>query len=422
MAVKTSGTTLTVQQALTLAQQAGFTGRSLETIVAIAYAESGLRTGAIGGPNSNGTFDYGIVQINSVHMGERWTGGFMSVSQALDPATAFQFAYWLSGKGTSFSAWSTYNSGKYTAYLATVEQAAGTSSSAQLETSITPWWDYSRIDNFGQIDPQGNYYKPDTNVQIPGDYPVQAILPGTVTSLQQTSWGQHVITIKLDNALNPLATHDFYEHLSAYVPGLAVGQHVVAGQIIGYNNPSGQVPLGFGLYSGDVYGSGSAWTVLQQDLAPGGAGLLNPVDLINQAKSGNISLTFGGSFIPTGYSGGGSGFDSGKNSWNELGVKVHNTLVQYPGFYGIAAALDEAEQFQGAYISNANPYLGGSLNPANDVYDWTESIVGTVTGNLLPFVIRAALIGLGSFMIMAFIWQSFKPTLEYLPDILALAA
>jgi murein DD-endopeptidase MepM/ murein hydrolase activator NlpD len=152
-----------------------------------------------------------------------------------------------------------------------------------------PWYTFPRIDNFGTIDPQpGTGWKPDSNIQIPGNYPITALLPGTVTSVQRTGFGQTVITVKLDNALNNLATHTFYEHMSSST--VSTGQHVSAGDLIGYNNPSGQVPLGFGLYGGDVYGSGPAYQTLQNDLAPGGANQLNPTNLLNQAKKGNLNI------------------------------------------------------------------------------------------------------------------------------------
>jgi len=147
-----------------------------------------------------------------------------------------------------------------------------------------PWWTYNRIDNFGTIDPQGNYWKPDSNIQIPGSYPVTALLPGTVTGVQVTSWGQTIVTLKLDTPLNNLATHSFYEHMGSAT--VAVGQHVNQGDLLGYNNPSGLAPLGFGLYPGDVYGSGPGWNQLQSDLQPGGAGLLNPTNLLDNAKAG----------------------------------------------------------------------------------------------------------------------------------------
>jgi hypothetical protein len=150
----------------------------------------------------------------------------------------------------------------------------------------TAWWTYPRIDNFGMIDPAGNFWKPDSNVQVPGNYPIVAILSGTVTSVRNTDFGQSVVTIKLDTPQNSLATHAFYEHMSS--AAVRVGQHVNQNDLIGYNNPSGQVPLGFGFYSGDVYGSGSAWTQLQKDLCPGCPNLLNPVKFLNAAKGGSI--------------------------------------------------------------------------------------------------------------------------------------
>lgn len=153
-----------------------------------------------------------------------------------------------------------------------------------MANNTRPWWTYPRIDNFGTLDPQGPFWKPDSNIQLPGGYPIGAILPGTVTSVQNTTFGGQVaVTIKLDSPINGLATHTFYEHMSQ--AAVSAGQHVTFGQLIGYNNPAGAVPLGFGFYSGDVYGSGSAWGVLQNDLAPGGQGLLNPVNMLNNAAN-----------------------------------------------------------------------------------------------------------------------------------------
>lgn len=165
-----------------------------------------------------------------------------------------------------------------------------------MSTPALPWWDFSRIDDFGTIDPAGPYWKPDSNIQIPGNYPVVAALPGTITSVRQTSWGETAITVKLDSPINSLATHTFYEHLGSAT--VQPGQHVGQGDLIGYNNPPGQVPLGFGFYSGDVYGQGADWGILQQDLAPGGAGLLNPVAFLNAMKAGTATPTVGMGGVP----------------------------------------------------------------------------------------------------------------------------
>ena len=147
------------------------------------------------------------------------------------------------------------------------------------------WYTFPRIDNFGMIDPAGPFWKPDSNIQLPGGYPITALLSGIVTSVQRTSFGQTVVTVKLDSPLNGLATHTFYEHMSSAT--VQPGQRVSAGTLIGYNNPAGQVPLGFGLYSGDVYGTGTAWDTLQKDVCPGCANQLNPVSLLDSAKGGN---------------------------------------------------------------------------------------------------------------------------------------
>jgi len=167
-----------------------------------------------------------------------------------------------------------------------------------------PFWTFPRIDNFGQIDPQGLYYKPDTNVLTPYGYPIQAILPGTVTDVRWTDFGQTMITIKLDTPLNAEATHTFYEHM--HDADVTIGQHVSANELVGHANLQGEgANLGFGLYSGDVYGAGNAWSILQSDLAPGGPGLLNPVALLDAAKAGlpYQGLSFGDTGTTTGTTG-----------------------------------------------------------------------------------------------------------------------
>lgn len=156
------------------------------------------------------------------------------------------------------------------------------------------WYQYNRIDNFGQIDPQrgangSTYWKPDSNILTPPGATVTALLPGVVTSVERTSWGQTVVTIKLSQPINRLATHTFFEHM--HDATVTPGQIVDTGTVIGHANYAGEgASLGFGLYSGDVYGNDPGWSTLQADLAPGGAGLLNPVALLDAAKNGTLNL------------------------------------------------------------------------------------------------------------------------------------
>lgn len=145
------------------------------------------------------------------------------------------------------------------------------------------WWVYPRIDNFGTVDPQGPFWKPDSNIQLPPNYPIVAPTAGVVTDVQITPWGQSVVTVKFDTPINSLATHYFFEHMSSAV--VTKGQKLSVGDLVGYNNLL-PPPLGFGFYSGDQFGSGPEWNVLQADLAPHGPNQLNPVAYLDALASG----------------------------------------------------------------------------------------------------------------------------------------
>jgi hypothetical protein len=105
-------TRLSVDQARQYASAAGFTGDALAMIVAIAQAESGLRTDA---RNRNTdrfhSVDRGILQINSHWHPE------VSDACADDPACAFQAGFRISERGRSFHPWSTYTNGAYQQFL-----------------------------------------------------------------------------------------------------------------------------------------------------------------------------------------------------------------------------------------------------------------------------------------------------------------
>lgn len=151
---------------------------------------------------------------------------------------------------------------------------------------MAQWYDYAIVQKTdGGIDREGNYYQPDANIAAPWEMPIVAIKSGVITSVQVTDWGQTVITQKFDVPLNSLATHMFFEHLSS--SSVSIGQRVKPGDVLGKNGTAGVgILLGVGLYSGDVYGSGQAWQVLQNDLKPGGSHLLDPTGLIESLRNG----------------------------------------------------------------------------------------------------------------------------------------
>ncbi len=107
-----------------VAFSAGFRGEALANAIAIALAESKGDSGARGDINltTGGEVSVGLWQIN-------WRPAYASDParnrQAnTDPATAARNAYTISRGGTSFRAWSTYNDGKYRAFLTQATGAA----------------------------------------------------------------------------------------------------------------------------------------------------------------------------------------------------------------------------------------------------------------------------------------------------------
>lgn len=114
------------------------------TFVAIALAESGGDTNAIGGPNTNGTKDYGLWQINDVHKQEfaaywsRWQDPTSNLAMA---AALYQ------NRGGKFTDWSSYNYGRYAPFLPAAQRAwngeedtsaADPTAAAQNESSGNP--------------------------------------------------------------------------------------------------------------------------------------------------------------------------------------------------------------------------------------------------------------------------------------------
>lgn len=116
------------------AHAAGFSGNDLITAVAIAKAESGWSNTAKGGPNSDGTYDWGLWQINDVHK--------PSDSVKHDPAANARAAYAIYSKaGNKFTPWATFNSGKYKQFLSESKDAV-----KQLQSN-GPDWERNLIKN-----------------------------------------------------------------------------------------------------------------------------------------------------------------------------------------------------------------------------------------------------------------------------------
>lgn len=107
---------------------AGFTGSSLLTIVAIAKAESGFDAGAVGDVSlTDGTWgpSVGLLQVRSLHE-QRGTGGERDELANHDPAHNARAGFSISGHGADFRPWSVFLSGAYRRHLEEVRDACRT--------------------------------------------------------------------------------------------------------------------------------------------------------------------------------------------------------------------------------------------------------------------------------------------------------
>lgn len=123
--------TLTAEQIAGYAAAAGFPADQVATATAVALAESGGNTDA-SHRNSNGSTDYGLFQINSVH------GSLLDQGNRFDPAANARMAYnvW-KGAGGSWSPWATYTSQRYRAFVPRATLAAARPSSSPAGASAT---------------------------------------------------------------------------------------------------------------------------------------------------------------------------------------------------------------------------------------------------------------------------------------------
>lgn len=100
---------LNAQQIAGYAQAAGFPREELETATAVALAESGGETTATN-KNTNGSIDYGLWQINTVH------GSLLTQGDKFNPLDNAKMALTVwRGAGNKWTPWTVYKTGSYLA-------------------------------------------------------------------------------------------------------------------------------------------------------------------------------------------------------------------------------------------------------------------------------------------------------------------
>lgn len=204
-----------------LASTAGWEGGDLVVAVAIALAESGGFPGAVS-RNSNGTRDEGLWQINSVH-------GY-AARCTLQARCNADLAFTLyEADGRSFSSWTTYESGRYMAFIERAHAAAGS-----LEGSDGVWIcpvdpPHRFSDDFGAPRYGGGYHSHEGNdIFAPAGTPVRAPFAGIAVEAPSPLGG---LGVRVEGPLG----YVYNAHLSSYG---TLGP-VEAGDVVGYVGNTG---------------------------------------------------------------------------------------------------------------------------------------------------------------------------------------
>lgn len=123
-------TTLSMRQVVALAESAGLDPGSARVAAAIAKAESGLRTDALGDTTiTTATWgpSVGLWQVRSLKA-ERGTGGTRDATRLTNASFNARSMATISNHGRNFAPWSTYKNGAYKKHLTEALNAGSTPS------------------------------------------------------------------------------------------------------------------------------------------------------------------------------------------------------------------------------------------------------------------------------------------------------
>lgn len=181
---------------------AGFPPNEIATATAIALAESGGDTAATN-RNTNGSYDYGLWQINTVH------GGLLNQGDKFNPLDNAKMALSVyKGAGNKWTPWSVYKSGVYRAQLLKGTAGAAKPTTVGAAPAVAAW-------NPPLVSPEG---EPMTNPEgevIPPSTPLDsaaASLGSVVTSLQ-------TMTDTLTSTITTLLSGGFWLRVGAFLVG-----------------------------------------------------------------------------------------------------------------------------------------------------------------------------------------------------------
>lgn len=408
------------------ASQAGFSQNHLVEAIAISLTESGGVANAQH-LNTNGTIDYGLWQINSSHT------QYNSNQLIFDPVYNAKAAYQLSSGGRNWGPWTTYSSGAYLKFMSRAQAAAAAlqgptttpgSPSAftvdQVFTSKGLWkWYSDRVTNrYDGVSEKGEDFG------VAWGTPVGIVMGGIVVrSVHNNNSIGDVVEIQSGDGSVWL-----YQHIRARV---SPQQKVSTGDIVGTEDGLPVDQYSTGPHIEVRYCPPGRWSASTDSWTEP---WINPAGIFSRAGTfpatgPNVSL---GGVVGSALQGG-TTFGPPK-TYIPLTEQIHETLINTPGFYGIALSLDEAEKFPGFIDLTQSEQVdipigafgleaGDITLPVPDVAGGARSIGATITDNFVPFAIRSGLVLVGTFIFIMLMAKAISgPVMEALPYLMEAAA
>ena len=167
---------MTIVSDLQIAQMmrnAGFPASAIPTGVAIVHAESGANPQAVNHANTNGTQDYGLFQINSVHSQLLQAGNWSNPQSNVNMA----YQVWKNAGG-KWTPWSTYNSGSYQKFLGAGQAVSGagpTSSTTTTNASNANLGTGTNATNTNFMQSLGNWMLGQAGIHIPPNLGIRSL-------------------------------------------------------------------------------------------------------------------------------------------------------------------------------------------------------------------------------------------------------